>query len=356
MSEGNLKSKARLVVSDLHLGEGRRNWDGTLNVLEDFTVDHRFVEFVDHYSKAYEVVELVINGNFFEMLRCRAVIDYPDILFETYAAELVRVSMGGHREVIECLNRFMQNPDHRLIYILGEADVGVLWPKVQEELKAAISDRIEFYPSSFLADGIYIEHGHHYEAMHAMELQEPFKKVDNLTVLALPWGSFFNAHFIQPLRRIRPQFYRVRPMKNYLLWALLFETRFFLRVVGQFLSMILSASSRRVYPGNSLTTVFRIFRQAADTETLEEFAEALCNSDAVHKVVFGHSHIPNYRQFRNGKEYFNSGTWTKNLSLDLRTLGAFHKLTYVLFEFRGAEVRGRLMEWYGKHEPIEDFI
>jgi len=356
LSEGPLTSRAKVIVSDFHLGEGRRNWDGSLNLLEDFTVDHRFAEFVEYFSKAYEEVELILNGNFFEMLRCRAVVDYPDVLFETYALELIRVEMEGHSKVIEALKKFLEKPSHRLVYILGEADVGVFWPKVQEELKRQISDRLEFYPSSYLSDGIYVEHGHQYDGLYAIDLQQAFKQVSGLPVLSLPWGAFFNAHFVQPLRKIRPQFFRVRPMKNYLLWSFLFETRFFLKVVAQFLRMLFSASSKRLYPGNSLRTIFRIFSSSADSESLEDYAELLCNSDAVQKVVFGHSHIPNYRQFRNGKEYFNGGTWTRNLSLDLKNLGAFHKLTYVLFEIRGPEVRGRLMEWHGRHEVVEDFV
>lgn len=192
MSVGSsLKTRARIVVSDFHLGEGRKNWDGSLNLLEDFTVDHRFVEFVDFYSKAYDHVELVLNGNFLEMLRCRAIRDYPDILFETYSIELMRVIEEGHPEVFQCLKRFMANPEHSMVYIIGDADVGVLWPKVQSELKNKISNRIQFCSNYYLSDGIYIEHGHQYEAMVSMDVQEPFKKVDGVDVLKLPWGAFF---------------------------------------------------------------------------------------------------------------------------------------------------------------------
>lgn len=357
-SSPSTKTKAKLVVSDLHLSEGRRNWDGSFNVLEDFTVDSRFVEFLDFYARAYDQVELVLNGNFFEMLRCRAVVDYPDILFETYALESIRVAMDGHREVMEALKRFLSNPNHSLVYILGEADVGVLWPRVQAEMRAKISDRIVFYPSYYLDRGVYIEHGHQYESMHAIDVTSPFKEVDGVDVLKLPWGAFFNAHFVQPLRRIRPQFYRVRPMRNYLVWAALFETRFLAKVVWQFIRMLFSASSRRLYPGNSLLTIFKVFSQAADTETLEDYAEVLLSSDTTQKVIFGHSHLPNYRQYENGKEYFNAGTWTRNLSLDLRSLGAFHRLTYVLLEYRGddLEPQAKLMEWHGKYEPVEDYV
>lgn len=350
-------ARATIVVSDLHLGEGKHHWDGSFNILEDFTVDQRFSEFLDFYSKAYDSVELVLNGNFFEMQRCRAVHDYPDVLFETYSVELIRVSIEGHPIVVEALKRFMTNPNNTLVYILGDADVGVFWGKVQDELRRRISDRIRFVPNYYLNRGIHIEHGHQYDSMSAIDVQQPFQDVNGLPVLKLPWGSFFHAHFIQPLRRVRPQFYRVRPMRNYLVWAFLFETRFALKVVSQFIKMLFYSTTRHFYPGNSLWTIFRVFSQSADTEALEDYAEILLSSDHVQKVIFGHSHIPNYRQFHNGKEYFNVGTWTKNLSLDLRSLGSFHKLTYVLIEFRSdADSQAKLMEWHGKYEPIEDFV
>jgi len=358
MSSAARRSRAQIVVSDFHLGEGRRNWDGSLNILEDFTLDQRFVEFVDHYFQSYDEVELVLAGNFFEMLRSKAVPDYPDILFETYALDQIRVSMSGHGVIMDALKRFMERPGNRLVYLMGEADWGVMWHQVQNEIRNRISERMEFYPNDYFRDGIYIQHGHQYDAMYAMNYAEPFREMDGIKVLKLPWGAFFYANFIQPLRRIRPQFYRVRPMRNYLMWAFLFETRFFLKILRQFFKMIFMASSRRLYPGNSLRDVFKIFSQPADSEALERYAELLLSADTTQKVIFGHSHLTNYRQFRNAKEYFNCGTWTRNLSLDMRSFGSFHKLTYVLVEFKGEaqEPQAKLMEWHGKHEVIEDYI
>jgi UDP-2,3-diacylglucosamine pyrophosphatase LpxH len=353
----NQKTKVKILVSDLHLGEGRRNWDGSLNFLEDFTVDHRFVEFIDYYSKAYDEVELILVGNTFEMLRCHALQDDPDVLFETYALELIRLELDGHPMFVEALREFMKNPHHKISYLMGEADAGVLWPKVQEELKERISARMEFFNNDYFFDGVYVQHGHQYDSMYSMNTADAFKEVNGLPVLKLPWGAFFNAHFIQPLRRLRPQFYRVRPMRLYLVWALFFETRFFFRIMAQFLRMLISASAKRKYPGSSFRDIFKLFSQAADSEALERYAEVLLTSDDFQKVIFGHSHIPNYRQFRNGKEYFNCGSWTKNLSLDVRSLGASHRLTYVLLEYRAEPlmIQAKLMEWRGKHQVVEDY-
>lgn len=352
------KARAKIILSDLHLGEGRRNWDGTLNVLEDFTADQKLVEFLEHQAQAYDEVELILNGNFFEMLRCRAIQDAPDILYETYALELVRVEMDGHCRVIEALKQFMSKSSHRLVYLVGDADRGVLWPAVQDELKRRISERIEFYPREYFRDGIYVQHGHQYDAMYSGEEIEPIVQKSEPPTLALPWAAFFYAHFVQPLRRLKPQFYRVRPMKNYLLWAFFFETKFFFRIVGQFFVMIGRAISRKSYPGSSWLDMFKIFTQSADSEALERYAEVLLSSDEIKKVIFGHAHIASYRQFRNGKEYFNSGSWTRSLSLDMRSLGAAHRLSYVLIEYgaEDKEPQAKLMEWQGRHQVVEDYI
>lgn len=344
-----------MILSDFHLGEGRRNWDGTLNLLEDFHADARFVEFLDYLDRAYDEVELVLAGNFFEMLRCRMDQEYPDILYETYALELIRVQMEGHSEVIEALRRFMEKETHQLIYLVGEADIGVLWPRVQEEIRRRVSTRVEFKGSRYEKDGILVEHGDQWDEIFAFDWKEPFCLVDGVPTLKLPWGTYFYAHFVQPLRRIRPQFYRVKPIKNYLMWTALFETRFFWRIIRQFFLFFWKAASRRHYPGSSVWDLLKIFRGSVDSESLEARAEALLQSDQLKKVIFGYSHLSNYRQFRNGKEYFNTGSWTRSLSLDMRRLGSSQKLNYVLIEFR-EEPQAKLMEWQGKYEPVAEFL
>ncbi len=351
------RSRAKIVVSDLHLGEGRRNWDGSINVLEDFTVDSKFVEFVDFFSKAYDELELVLNGNFLEMMRCRAAVDSPDIVYETYALDIVRLAIAGHPTVFAALSRFMENERHRLIYILGDSDSGILWTKVQDELRKAISPRMEFRAQAYQDSGVYIEHGHDYDPFFRIDSERAFEEKEGLSLLRLPWGAFFNAHFIQPLRAVRSQFYRVRPMKHYLTWTLLFETRFLFKLIAQFLRMLWKALILRSYPGRNWWTLFGIFSNRADAEALEERAEILLMEEGVQKVVFGHTHLAGYRQFNSGKEYFNSGTWTRNLSLDLRSLGSFHRLTYVLVEYSAtSEPQAKLMEWFGKYEVIEDYV
>lgn len=352
------KTKAVLVISDLHLGEGKRLWDGRPNLLEDFLADEKLVEFLNFYSQAYDEVELVLNGNFFEMMRFRIQEDFPDILYEAYAVDLVRNLMAGHSRVIQALRRFMEKPNNRLVYLAGDSDRGILWPAVQEEIKSQISDRIQFETSPYTRDGIQIQHGHEFDPLYSPPSGPAFEEQRDVKVMRLPWGAYFQAHFVEPLRRVRPLFYRVRPMKSYLVWAFLFETKFFFRILGQFAAMIWKALTRKLYPGSSLEDVGTLFRRSADPESLEAYAERVLTDDAVQKLILGHSHIADYRQYANGKEYFNTGTWTRTVSLDVKSLGPIVKLTYVLLEYRLAHEPplAKLMEWRGKHEAITDYF
>jgi predicted phosphodiesterase len=94
---------------------------------------------------------------------------------------------------------------------------------------------------------------------------------------------------------------------------------------------------------------------------LGDSARKILKDERVHTVIFGHTHVYQYRQFASDQEYFNTGTWTEVTSLDVASLGRITKLTYVLIEYPEVEEseaerpRGRLKEWRGYHR-IEDDV
>jgi predicted phosphodiesterase len=102
--------------------------------------------------------------------------------------------------------------------------------------------------------------------------------------------------------------------------------------------------------------VFQIMLESAIFPDLTESARQVLSDDRVHTVIFGHSHVYQYRQWSQDKEYFNTGTWTELTSLDIVSLGKITKLTYVLIEYPedGGRPRGRLKEWKGYHRIEED--
>src|SRR4051812_11467412 len=98
----------KIVISDCHLGTGAVFSDGGINPLEDFRKDDKFVEFLDYYTREYESVELIINGDFFDMLQARTTIsDTPYEIVESIAVYKIRRILRGHPKVIEAMKKFL---------------------------------------------------------------------------------------------------------------------------------------------------------------------------------------------------------------------------------------------------------
>jgi predicted phosphodiesterase len=106
----------------------------------------------------------------------------------------------------------------------------------------------------------------------------------------------------------------------------------------------------------SLKKLLRIFLEDAIFPDLSSAAKRILVDPRVHTVIFGHTHVYEYRQWGHQKEYFNTGTWTELTSLDVVSLGKITKLTYVLLEYadQDSRPRGRLKEWKGFHRIEED--
>ncbi len=78
----------RLVVSDLHLGTGVP--DGQLNPLEDFFYDDRFAELLEHYDRRcgeHTQIELILNGDIFDLLKVQIAGEWPTEITAEVAEE-----------------------------------------------------------------------------------------------------------------------------------------------------------------------------------------------------------------------------------------------------------------------------
>ena len=85
---------------------------------------------------------------------------------------------------------------------------------------------------------------------------------------------------------------------------------------------------------------------------LPKLAETILTNTRYNVIVLGHSHHPDYFSFGPAGEYFNTGTWTEVIHLDLPMLGPRRQLTYVLVELEGGERRTNLLEWKGTQRNL----
>lgn len=357
-------SKAKLVVSDLHFGTGLRSENGTKNQLEEFYFDEKFSEFLEYHSSAKFKdieVELVLNGDIFNFLQIDYKGHYVPVITESMTLDMLDRIVTGHPRVFGALKKFASLETKKITYITGNHDQGMLWPKVQDRLNEHLETNVNYCQLVYYFDGVHIEHGHMHEAANRMNPKKFFLR-KNLPepILNLPFGSHFFVDFVLKLKQSYPHIDKVRPFNRMFRWVLFNETLFLIKSLFQMCKyFILSAFGAETYKSAwSLKTLLKVILESAIFPDLSDSAKNVLKDERVHTVIFGHSHVYQYRQWGEGKEYFNTGTWTDIVSLDVSSLGKITKLTYVEIAYpeEASRPRGRLKEWRGYHRIEEDVV
>lgn len=351
----------KVVISDLHLGRGRTLEGGATNSLEEFYFGKKLIEFFNYYCSGEfrdAEVEVIINGDFLNFLQTDYRGHFLTVVTEGVAVEQLQSILDGHRDVFEAMKAFAAHPNRILTYVVGNHDQAMLWPATRQMLNAALDADIRYKNIVYFFDGVHIEHGHMHEAANRFDPKRFFLKRDlPEPILNLPFGSHFFVEFVLKIKEKHSHVDKVRPFKSLIRWAFLNETKFtisaFIKLAGYFLKAMLTADSRRHFP---FSRILRVLAESAIFPDLSESARRVLADDRIHTVIFGHSHVYQYRQWGLNKEYFNTGTWTDLTSLDIQSLGKITKLTYVLIEYPedGGRPRGRLKEWRGYHRVEED--
>jgi len=350
-----------LVVSDFHVGAGRYLADGTPNPLEVFHEDKRFIEFLEHYSSdtvGPGKIELVLNGDFFNLLQIGYEEPKPTRISEKRAVQMLDRVIEGHKELFAALSAFASMPKRKVFCMLGNHDPGLIFDAVKKRVQQRIPGNWEFSIDPRLEDGVFIEHGNQYDPFNRHEpnrllltkgLAEP--------ILNLPWGSYFLIRFVNRIKEERPYIDLVKPFGLYMRWSLLNDfwwglwTRF--RAGAFFLASLLSP--RGALPGFLATLKLFMGLGLAGRDPDQRAARKILKRPDVHTVILGHFHKPVFLRLGPGRSYINTGTWNKIISLDPGSLGARSCLTYALVERENGKARAILKEWLGKSTVDREF-
>jgi UDP-2,3-diacylglucosamine pyrophosphatase LpxH len=359
----------KLVVSDLHVGTGSTT--GRFNPFEDFHYDRQFRAFVDHFCAApFEStnVELILAGDIFDLLKTEVDGSYPDQITEEVALYKLSRCLDGHPDFLAALRAFVAAPGRTLTYMMGNHDLEIAFPRVQELLRCAVGgpdheDRIRFVvyePYYALPGGIRIYHGNQFETLNRVNPRKLFI-TDGVPApcLNLPWGSVFLLKVLLPFKEQRPYINLVQPFSRYLQAALVTDTSFAaslaVKATYYFIKTRFVESRKRA--GDLKSTWKILLEEAVVYKDFETQAFEIMQKDpAVNAVIMGHSHVPMVRRGAGDRLYVNTGTWTKLINLRLPELGVTHRRTYARVDYPNGPDSPEigLYQWHGQQDLAEE--
>jgi UDP-2,3-diacylglucosamine pyrophosphatase LpxH len=368
--------KYKFVISDCHLSAGRF-FEGHLNPHEDFYFDDEMVDLFEHFSSGQYgdssegpvEVELIINGDFFDFLNVPYQGEFEDAITEEMALYKCEAIINAHPKVMAALKRFASMPGKTITYLIGNHDADLFFPSVRERITrewdpagkfpservklVADVDRLTF------PEGVEIHHGNQFEAGNILNFEQPIlTQFLQKPVLNIPWGSFYVLKIINRLKWEREFIDKVRPVKVFVLFGLLMDPWFTIRFC--FLSAFYFLKTRFVWSPKRRSR-FRVTLDILRQETrlfqdLESEARGLLDSrPEIQTVVFGHTHRPMNKIYPDGKQYINTGTWTKMINLDWGRIGQQFSLTFAFIRLKDGKAHCELRHWVGEHSPHKLF-
>lgn len=372
-----LKKKYKIIISDCHLSAGRF-FEGRANPHEDFLHDDDMVCFFDHFSTgpygthadgSSVEVELILNGDYFDYLNVPIHGEFEESVTETMALVKTEAVLKGHPKVMESLRRFASRPGKKVTYLVGNHDAELFFPKVRERITREWDPEGKF-PSEkveVVADrdrltyegGVEVRHGNQFEAGNAMDFEEPLltEYVDE-PILKMPWGSIYVLKIINRMKWERSYVDKVRPVKVFALFGLILDPWFTLRFLALSGYYFVKTRIAAIMQGRSKWgATLDILRQETKLfRDLEHEARDLLDARSdLRTVIFGHTHRPMDKVWPDGKQYINTGTWTRMINLDWSGLGQHLRRTFAFVEIEGLRSRSELREWVGEYQPHQIF-
>jgi UDP-2,3-diacylglucosamine pyrophosphatase LpxH len=310
-------------------------------------------------------VELVLNGDTFDLLKVPVDGRFVEEISEDIALNKLDQCMEGHPVVLDALKRFLAGEKRRIAVIPGNHDMEFYFEGVRRLFCAALTGKRSDPKVRFILDGdryvlpggLHIMHGHQYEPIHSYNDDEiMLTKGLEKPILNLPWGSFYVLNVICPLKEQRPYIDHVRPFYPFFMFGLLTDFRFAIKVMARsiyyfFKTRFFKIFNRRTY----FKKYMKLLKEdLGGMNNLARHAErTLKTSFGARIVVMGHTHVPMIRSYGPGKVYINAGTWTRMVNLSLGSMSSQICPSYVLVEYENEIPRATLYEWKGVQRPYE---
>ncbi len=335
--------KTIIVISDLHLGAGD-NVNNRRNFLEDFHYDKELIEFLEYHSAGHFLereVELVINGDFFDLLAVPFVKYFDDEFWSEKASlEKLKMIIDAHWGVIAALKDFISFPENRIVYIIGNHDAELVFESLRNyilelfpendrsKFKIIINENSHYVP----VDGIVIKHGHEYEIAHQYSIDTCIASdINHNKYFIPPWGSYYVTSVINKFKETRDYINAVRPVNKFIINGIIYDPLYTIRFLFANFYYFFMVRFLMIFKQNKkLAEVFSHAKREIELfKDYESLTQELVTSDVnIKALIVGHTHEPIFREYEDGSIFINTGTWTKMYNLDFGKNYYGAKLTF----------------------------
>lgn len=295
-----------VVMGDVEMGGG--------GATDDFPHSDFLGEVVASYNRGAArdlPVDLVFNGDTFDLLKTPSRDAFPRHVTAAVALDKLAQVAAAHGPFFAGVREFLAHPraERRVHFVVGNHDAELLFPEVQERVRALCGGGpAVLFPGFRAALGkVLIEHGSQADHMFRMDEAQPFVEFGGERVLHLSWGAAALLETIIPLKGLLGFHDRLKPKQ--LLLDLVPEIRELL--VDRFWSYWLRDFWRGYFRGSDPTkevtwtmlkeVVWRLTSKNAEVLVHDDLAQRLAQSDEFQLYVVGHRHEARWTSFGDRK-------------------------------------------------------
>ena len=227
--EQNTDSYHTVVVSDFHLSDAEpvheKNPLWKRFKRKEHFIDDSFHTFISDILKETqgEKVELILNGDIFDFDSVTRIPNHPDFSVsffeklrglwseERKSRFKIREILRDHSGFVESLKDFLAK-DHRIVFVVGNHDVELHWPGVQEEILNSVSPlsslrgNIRFCEWFYVSGGdTLVEHGNQYDAYCVVSNPvHPLIRMGRKLYVRIPFADIAGRYMINGIGLMNP--------------------------------------------------------------------------------------------------------------------------------------------------------
>ncbi|HIG93907.1 TPA: hypothetical protein HA242_04705 [Candidatus Woesearchaeota archaeon] len=317
-----IKRKDVIIIGDIEMGGG--------TFTDDFISDKALSELILSLLKRSHPVDLVLNGDTFDFLKCPSRI-HPETFFPRHITKEVSLAKlkliyTAHLPVFKAFTTFLSKRKNHIYFILGNHDHDLLQEEVQEEIKRLLGNHTQVhFPGLFYEEsGVYVEHGHQYDFLFQINFEKLFLKHKGESILNFPFVSFGLISAFMRMKEQYPFLERISPRPSLLTHHRVVARKVNFKTIGYFLKSMVFYPFRFYsdptysFPTNLLRELYHRIRTIHFD--VDNITTIFMKQNRIHNeiVILGHLHEKRIAKSRK-RIIIHPGSWRDEYDFQPKT-------------------------------------